>query len=68
MWCQEEPKNMGYWSSVFFGLRTTVREIRKTDNVNIKYAGRIVSASPAVASHHRHDQEQAKLVSDALTL
>lgn len=66
-WCQEEPKNMGAWFFTNQTLRTTVRKVRGTEQF-VQYFGRGPSASPAVASHERHDHEQKGLVSAALTI
>jgi len=58
VWCQEEPQNMGAWT--FIELR-----LRKLFGREIAYAGRDVSASPAVGSLALHKREQAALVADA---
>lgn len=67
-WCQEEPKNMGAWFFTSQGLRTSIRKVRNIAEPTVKYFGRGPSASPAVASHERHEAEQKGLVRDALTL
>ena len=63
VWCQEEPRNMGAWPSVFPWLLDLLPNDRRP-----RYAGRKEAASPATGSIKKHDQEQAQLVSDALTL
>jgi 2-oxoglutarate dehydrogenase E1 component len=61
IWCQEESQNMGAWTYMeprlwaLFGREIT-------------YAGRNVSASPAVGSLAIHKREQAQLVADAFSL
>jgi len=63
IWAQEEPANMGAWRcmSEYMAplLRPTGRELR--------YAGRVESASPATGSAKRHQQEQAEVVEAALS-
>jgi len=61
VWAQEEPRNMGPWRVMreYFDGLLERREIR--------YVGRPESASPATGSGKRHQQEQAAIVSDALT-
>ncbi len=57
VWCQEEPKNMGPFSFVLQrGLDM---------GVDVAYAGRPVSASPATGSYKRHNAEQEYLVKKA---
>jgi 2-oxoglutarate dehydrogenase E1 component len=67
VWCQEEPRNMGAWTFVEHRLEDVLKAI----NVAAKrprYVGRPEAASPATGQYKRHNQEQAKLVSDALTI
>lgn len=68
VWCQEEPKNMGSWFYTSQTLRTALRKVRNIAEPSVKYAGRGPSASPAVASHERHEAEQRAVVNDALSL
>jgi 2-oxoglutarate dehydrogenase E1 component len=58
-WAQEEPENMGAWSSM---LQEFLRETGKAP----AYAGRPAQASPAVGSLKQHGKEQAKVVAAAL--
>src|SRR5262249_45537377 len=45
IWCQEEPKNQGAWSSVAPSIESVLEQLgRKT---RLRYAGRKASASPA---------------------
>ncbi len=61
IWVQEEPRNMGAWPFLQERLRTIVGP-----NHNLKYVGRPVAAAPATGSHHRHEEQQRKLVQEAL--
>lgn len=60
VWCQEEPRNMGAWRFVAGRFRDV--------GIDIKYTGRINSASPAAGSAKRHTEEQTRLVAEALTV
>jgi 2-oxoglutarate dehydrogenase E1 component len=62
VWCQEEPQNQGAWDQVkhrFHILHNGKRELI--------YAGRPSAAAPATGYHQAHQEEQEKLVDDALT-
>jgi len=60
-WAQEEPKNMGAWSYVAPRLRAC------TGNAMlIRYIGRPERASPAEGYVQSHQEEQARIVADAL--
>ncbi len=63
VWAQEEPKNMGGWTFVEPRLEKLVPVCERPI-----YVGRAASASPATGSYHIHQAEQAKLVSEALTI
>ncbi len=54
-WVQEEPRNMGAWSFI----------LRVVTEVNMDFIGRKPSPSPATGSHHKHDEEQARIVAEA---
>jgi 2-oxoglutarate dehydrogenase E1 component len=60
VWCQEEPQNQGAWYRLNFYLRSDL-DARKA----LYYAGRPVSASPAVGYSAKHAAEQKQLVEDA---
>ena len=61
VWAQEEPKNMGAWSYVAPRLRAC------TGNAMlIRYIGRPERASPAEGYIASHQEEQARIVADAL--
>ena len=65
VWCQEEPRNMGYW--FFVAPRTeNIMEALGIEQRRLVYAGRKPSASPATGSHSQHEREQKQLVEDAL--
>lgn len=61
IWCQEEPQNQGAWSSIQPYLASLLSK-----GQNLRYAGRIASASPAVGYHSVHEKEQEALVEQAL--
>jgi len=57
-WVQEEPANMGAWSFMAMNLPEVIQ--RPLIGVT-----RPASSSPAVGSHHRHEEEQKALVARA---
>jgi len=61
-WCQEEPMNMGAWNYVYLHLVTA----SGARDITPQYAGRPVSASPAVANPSLHKQQLERLLSEAL--
>ncbi len=63
VWCQEEPQNQGAWYSSQHNFRAAIPK-----GVDLKYAGRPASASPAVGYMSVHLKQQKALISDALTL
>ncbi|MBP2232685.1 2-oxoglutarate dehydrogenase E1 component [Azospirillum agricola] len=67
VWCQEEPENQGGWT---FVDRRIEGCLKATDHKAGRpvYAGRPATASPATGLLKRHNQEQAKLLDDALTV
>jgi 2-oxoglutarate dehydrogenase E1 component len=61
VWAQEEPKNMGGWTYVWPRLRAC------TGNAMlIRYIGRPERASPAEGYVASHQEEQARIVTEAL--
>jgi len=63
VWCQEEPKNQGYW----FFVEPLLEEALDGSPVRrARYAGRSAAASPATGLMKRHQLEQGALVADAL--
>ena len=61
VWAQEEPANMGAWSFIAPWLAEALPGGRPP-----RYVGRASSASPAVGSHHAHDEEVRTFVGQAL--
>ena len=60
VWCQEEPQNQGAW----YRLRAYFRNDMPAKAV-LAYAGRPVSASPAVGYLSKHNAQQKELIEDA---
>jgi 2-oxoglutarate dehydrogenase E1 component len=67
VWCQEEPRNMGYWSFVN-ELVEAVMIDAGGKHKRPRYAGRVASASPATGLTSVHNAEQASLIEQALVL
>lgn len=65
VWCQEEPKNMGYWSFIEPYLEWVFTHI-KAKHPRARYAGRASSASPATGQMSRHLEQLAAFLEDAL--
>ncbi|MEX2179111.1 MAG: 2-oxoglutarate dehydrogenase E1 component [Gemmatimonadaceae bacterium] len=63
VWAQEEPKNTGAWTFVSPRLRASTG-----NQLTVRYLGRPERASPAEGYHQAHLDEQARIVSEALTL
>jgi 2-oxoglutarate dehydrogenase E1 component len=60
VWCQEEPQNQGAW----YRLRAYLRADIRGEQV-LAYAGRPISASPAVGYMAKHLAQQRELILDA---
>ncbi len=60
VWCQEEPKNMGAWTHVFFAL--------KDIGIDANYIGRPPAGSPGTGYTSVHQAEQSAIIHAALTL
>ncbi len=67
VWCQEEPRNQGYWFFVGQRIKDMLADIRHKCK-EPGYAGRPEAAAPATGRLKRHQEEQAKLVDKALTV
>jgi 2-oxoglutarate dehydrogenase E1 component len=67
VWCQEEPKNQGYWSFIEPLLEETLDKIGAKAS-RARYVGRPAAAAPATGYLRRHNEEQARLVNEALTV
>ena len=63
VWAQEEPRNMGAWTYVSPRLRASTG-----NQLTVRYLGRPERASPAEGYHQAHMGEQARIVSEVLTL
>ena len=60
VWVQEEPQNQGAWYRLRAYLRADIPDAKV-----LAYAGRPISASPAVGYAAKHNAEQKQLVEDA---
>ena len=67
IWCQEEPKNQGYWSFIEPHIERNLIEAG-AKHTRPTYAGRKSAAAPATGLASTHKTEQAALVNDALTM
>jgi 2-oxoglutarate dehydrogenase E1 component len=60
-WVQEEPRNMGGWWFMRSRLEALTRAVQE-----LRYVGRVVSASPATGSYTLHGLEQQQFIQEAL--
>lgn len=67
VWCQEEPKNMGYWSFVDPHIEDVLVDMGHGCKRS-RYVGRRPAASPATGYLSIHNAEQKELLEDALIL
>ncbi len=67
VWCQEEPRNMGSWHFVHERIEDVLSEIKHKAG-RPQYTGRPEAAPPATGLLKRHNEQQAKLVDEALSL
>jgi len=65
VWCQEEPQNMGAWNFVDRRIEQALAGLDVAAK-RPRFAGRTEAASPATGLYKRHNDEQARLVADAL--
>jgi 2-oxoglutarate dehydrogenase E1 component len=63
IWCQEDPKNMGAWFFAEPRLRAAVG-----NTIPIRYVGRPERASPAEGYVSTHEEQQGKIVQEALAV
>ena len=64
-WVQEEPRNMGAWS--WLDRRIAAIRLRAgAAQPTMAYIGRAEAGAPAGSFHGDHEDEQARIVSDAL--
>lgn len=61
VWCQEEPLNQGAWYQSKHHFADNL-----ASGINMSYAGREASASPAVGHFHVHIEQQKAVVQTAL--
>jgi 2-oxoglutarate dehydrogenase E1 component len=62
VWCQEEPRNQGAWYQIQHHLR-----VSKLKTMQLGYAGRAPSASPACGNARLHASQQQELINRALS-
>ena len=62
VWCQEEPRNQGAWRS----NRHRIERVLPGSVLEVEFAGRAPSASPASGYMSQHLIEQKRLVEEAL--
>jgi 2-oxoglutarate dehydrogenase E1 component len=67
VWCQEEPMNMGAWSYMAPRLEAVLGRLGGV-SARAPYVGPSEAASPAPGTAARFQEQQAKLVDQALTL
>ncbi|BAI73216.1 2-oxoglutarate dehydrogenase E1 component [Azospirillum sp. B510] len=67
VWCQEEPENQGAWHFADRRLEAVLKDVGHKAG-RPAYVGRPATASPATGLLKRHNQEQAKLLDQALTV
>lgn len=63
VWCQEEPENQGAWHYI----KNCFYNNTKMD-IKLHYVGRPASAAPAVGNFYIHQEQQKKLINEALNL
>jgi len=64
VWCQEEPMNQGAWYSSQHHMRRVINDLKP--GVNLSYAGREASASPAAGYPQLHMEQLRRFVEQAL--
>jgi 2-oxoglutarate dehydrogenase E1 component len=65
VWCQEEPRNMGYWTFLEPNLEYVLSKLEGTAK-RARYVGRSPTASTATGIAAKHKQQQTALVDEAL--
>lgn len=63
VWCQEEPQNQGAWYQIKHRFLDLIG-----NHITLQYAGRPMSAAPAVGSFKVHIEHQKMVVESALGL
>ena len=66
LWVQEEPENMGAWTFLRYRLDDILEDLRGDCDHRVTYVGRGASASTATGSAKVHQNEQERIVREAL--
>jgi len=66
VWCQEEPMNQGAWYPSQHHMRRVA--IAYKSALELQYAGRVASASPACGYPSMHAEQQEQLLQDAFVV
>ncbi|MDY0250312.1 MAG: 2-oxoglutarate dehydrogenase E1 component [Pseudomonas sp.] len=66
VWCQEEPMNQGAWYCSQHHMRRVATTYKPV--LELQYAGRDASASPACGYASMHAEQQEQLLQDAFTV
>jgi 2-oxoglutarate dehydrogenase E1 component len=66
VWCQEEPMNQGAWYCSQHHMRRVASAYKPT--LELQYAGRVASASPACGYASMHAEQQEQLLQDAFSV
>jgi 2-oxoglutarate dehydrogenase E1 component len=64
VWCQEEPMNQGAWYSSQHNMRNVIQSLDLA--IDLRYAGREASASPAAGYPELHNQQLKSFLEQAL--
>ncbi|MDI9408599.1 MAG: 2-oxoglutarate dehydrogenase E1 component [Candidatus Pacebacteria bacterium] len=67
LWCQEEPRNQGYWNFVAEPIRDVISSL-DIRAVRPQFIGRKAAAAPATGLLKRHLIEQEEIVDSALRI
>ena len=67
IWCQEEPKNQGAWQFIEPNIEWVLNQNKAHIHRPI-YVGRAAAAAPAGGLLKQHNEEQARIVKEALTI
>ena len=66
VWCQEEPMNQGAWYPSQHHMRRVAFAYKSA--LELQYAGRVASASPACGYPSMHAEQQEQLLQDAFVV
>jgi 2-oxoglutarate dehydrogenase E1 component len=67
IWMQEEPKNMGAYTTISPWFQDVLDQLGY-ESLRVGYIGREMRASPATGSPYKHQKEQAAIVEDFLSI